>query len=216
VDYPRVMSEDETMDAALAGRSLARFGDGELRACLGASLKCQRADPALALELRSTLAGDAGGALVCLPHPNGGPKATNWGNYTHKKYRSLMQLPEYGSAFVTRPDSAPWIDRPDYWAKVRRLWEGRDVLLVTGEPEGSSKMRCVGDGAARLRRLEAPRTDAYADAARLKNVILLAGAEINILCLGPTATVLAARLARLGRWAVDLGHIGMFMGRDGR
>jgi hypothetical protein len=29
--YPRVLSEDETLDAALAGRSLARYGDGELR-----------------------------------------------------------------------------------------------------------------------------------------------------------------------------------------
>jgi len=36
-----------------------------------------------------------------------------------------------------------------------------------------------------------------------------------LLCLGPTATVLAWRLAKRGKWALDLGHIGMFMKRLG-
>jgi hypothetical protein len=34
-----------------------------------------------------------------------------------------------------------------------------------------------------------------------------------ILCAGPTATVLAYDLARRGRHAVDLGHLGLFYGR---
>jgi hypothetical protein len=34
-----------------------------------------------------------------------------------------------------------------------------------------------------------------------------------IICLGPTATVLAERLAKKGVHALDLGHIGMFMRR---
>lgn len=211
-----MLTEDETIDRALAGASLARFGDGELRLCHGADCASQRRDKRLAAELKNILAGDDGGALVCLPHDRAGPKARNWARYAEPRYTKMIAPGEYGSAFVTRPDSAPWIDRPDYWEKIRGLWAGRRVGLVTGEPLTSGKMRRVPEGAAGVTLVGAPRQHAYAEIDDIERRAAATGLDLFVLCLGPTATCLAVRLARRGAQALDMGHVGMFMGREGR
>lgn len=210
--YPHVLSEDGTVNLALAGRSIARFGDGELRIACGGSAPSQMHVSQLALELRTILATQTD-ALVCIPNNDPrSPRVENWKRYAEPKFRSLMQKDSYGSAFITRPDSAPWINRPDYWAKIKRLWEGQDVVLVTGEPEGSNKMVGVGAGAATLRRVDCMRQHAFAQVDEIEERIGRPTGTV-ILCLGATATVLAARLAAKDVHAIDLGHVGMFMRR---
>ncbi len=125
--------------------------------------------------------------------------------YNHKRV--------YGSSFITRPDSAPWIDEPAYWQRVIDLWRGRDVVLV----RGSSKSLCRADlGLARsVDEIVVSRQHAWADYATL--MTRLASEERRVLlCLGATATVLAYDLAALGVHALDLGHIGMFLRKEGR
>jgi hypothetical protein len=52
-----------------------------------------------------------------------------------------------------------------------------------------------------------PPTDAYDHVDALEQRLLKVPADIFLLSLGPTATVLAARLSRRGRRAIDIGHI---------
>lgn len=215
--YPEILSEDVTLDLA-AFKSIARFGDGEWRCAVGGGCTSQRPDPALARELQNILL-NPGQCVVCLPNIfNGCPRKVSWMRYTEERYVKYCGAKVYGSAFITRPDNAPWIDRPDYWAKVRGLWRGKHVVLVVGDKK-SVTSEMIGDEAASIREVWGPRQHAYADIDRLMTETHLASGEVTdttiLLCLGATATVMAYRLELLGFHAIDLGHIGMFMKHAG-
>jgi hypothetical protein len=114
----------------------------------------------------------------------------------------------YGSAFVTRPDSAPWIDTDEYWGLVSSLWVGQDVTLVRGSSKSFTAERLLSAGAGTVTEIIAPRQHAWTRADELLERI---GRPTRaLLCLGPTATVLAVDLCARGVHAVDLGHLGMF------
>lgn len=204
--YPNVTGEIETMQRVVAGASLARYGDGEFKmADHGAGIKSQRSHPELTARLRTILQ-QSGDCLVGIPNINSEtPKTEFWPKY--RRYASLLVDRPYVSSFVTRPDSAPWINTPDYWSLVESLWIGRDVTLV----RGSTKSLMAEDlvGAREVTEIVAPRQHAWADYASIMQRI--GRPERAILCLGPTATVMAVDLCAKGVHAIDAGHIGLFI-----
>lgn len=205
-----IMTEAATLEACRT-RSIARFGDGELRLATGGEAISQRRDARLRAELAGILE-HAGDALVGIPNFTRTPNGATWGKYSGHPFASLYRQARYGSAFITRPDNAPWIDTPEYWRSVRELWRGRDVTLVAGNSK--SLTPAMLEGAAGVRQIAAPDRDAYAHVDALEEQLSAIGGLV-LLCLGATATVLAARLARRGVHALDLGHIGMFMRHAG-
>lgn len=208
--YPAVLSESATLDRVLAGASLARYGDGEFKLCAGASIKSQTHDETLAERLRAILH-DSGPCLVGIPNIRSDtPKAEFWGKFM--RYADLLAPRSYASAFVTRPDSAPWIDTLDYWTRLESLWRDQDVTLVRGSTKSLVAEDLTGAGA--VTEIVAPRQDAWKSAGALLKRI---GCPRRVLlCLGPTATVLAVDLCARGVQAVDLGHIGMFLRKHRR
>jgi SAM-dependent methyltransferase len=215
--YPNILTEDVTID--LAQRvSIARFGDGEWRCAVENGCTSQRADPALARELQNILLNPVKACLVCLPNVFLSPRRESWLRYADERYTQYCGGKTYGSAFISRPDNAPWIDRPDYWEKVRDLWRGRDVVLVIGDRK-SITTEMIDREAASVVEVHGPSKHAYASIDELMGDIHLASAErtdvLHVLCLGATATVIAYRLALEGYHALDLGHIGMFMKHAG-
>lgn len=220
MNYPHVLGEARTLERAHEGRSIARFGDGELKVALGADAKSQCGAPDLAQALRAVLRDARGPCLPCIPNIDTlprGPKEPFWSAYRGSRFTRLY-LPGlvYGSAFVTRPDSAPHIDTAAYWERVIDLWRGKDVVLVRGSEKSLTAERLVG--AHGVREIVGPRQHAWAEHreifAQLKDET-----RPVLMCLGATATVLAHRLAHEGVHALDLGHIGMFLkrrGADGR
>lgn len=215
--YPIVLSEEETVVAATTGRSLSRFGDGELRLALGGNAVSQRAEKGLQQELRAILKKSV--ALACIPNVNSATPLFEkcWRNHSQPKYSALYdQERVYGSAFITRPDSAPWINVPAYWKLMSSLWFDRDCMLVVGADMTSLNPELM-QGAKSVLLVRGPRRDAYSSIAQLENEIGPFTAGPIFMCLGATATVLAERLAKKGLWAIDIGNIGKFMPKlDGR
>lgn len=200
----------ETLEACRT-LSIARFGDGELRLATGGAAISQAAHPKLRAELVQILE-TYGGYVVGIPNFNATPNLKTWTPYMQSPFVKLFRQDCYGSAFITRPDSAPWIDNPEYWAKVRSLWQGKDVTLVSGSDKSLTPAMLVGARSVRL--MTAPLRDAYVVVDQLHEE-LENYPSLVLMCLGATATVLAARLARRGVHALDLGHIGMFMKHEG-
>jgi hypothetical protein len=207
-EYPRTLTEHQTLARVVAGASLARFGDGELRQAESAcNIKPQRADAALTARLRAILK-DAGDCLVGIPNIHAhGPKDYHWKTYARFS-KLLAEGTLYGSAFISRPDSAPWVDEPGYWALLQSLWRDRDVTLVRGTTKSFHRDLLLAAGATSVREVLCKPEHAWAD----YDAIL---AEIGtpprvLLCLGPTATVLAVDLCAKGIHAIDLGHAGAF------
>lgn len=208
---PMIVSEDETL-AACAKMSIARYGDGELRLAIGRACSSQRGNDALRRELERILTLPTDGLMVGIPNFEKTPRQDVWTKYAGQPFLALYTLLGYGSSFITRPDNAPWIDRPDYWNKVRALWQGKDITLVVGDEKSITRGMLLG--ANSVRSVMGPRQHAYTQIDTIEEQIGRPGGTV-LLCLGATATVLAGRLARKGVHALDLGHIGMFMRHAG-
>lgn len=208
--YPAVLSEFETLRLVCEGRSLARYGDGEFNLALGGSAKRQAPDATLAARLRGILA-DEVDCLVGIPNIySATPKAGFWLKYETSAAPLLAARP-YVSSFVTRPDSAPWIDRVEYWQALESLWVGKAVTLVRGSDLSLTADDLAG---AEVTEVVAPKADAWADYDAL--IERIGTPDLALLCLGPTATVLAVDLCARGVQAVDLGHVGMFLKKHRR
>lgn len=204
--YPPVLGEIETLRLVAGGASIARYGDGELKMCEGSGIKSQEAHPHLAQRLRSILQ-ESGRCLVGIPNLDArSEKQRRWKTFAHY-CRLLKPGRSYVSSFITRPDSAPAMVGEEYWRLVESLWLGRDVTLVRGSGKSLTADDLVGAG--RVTEILAPRQHAYAEYARL--LAQIGTPERVILCLGPTATVLAVDLCARGVHAIDFGHAGMFL-----
>lgn len=212
--YPPVIGEQETLQRVLDGASIARFGDGEFNHVRGRKNVSQVVDKRLTEELQAVLVSAPKSCLVGIPTMNPvGPKYANWSVYKDTYAQYLNPKRRYYSAFITRPDSAPWIDQSVFYDAVESLWAGKRVTLVGNGKRSITREFLLGTKAAEVDFVQCPYRDAYAEIDALERRCIEVGRSRVILCAGPTATCLAVRLARHGFHAVDLGHIGMFWRR---
>jgi hypothetical protein len=203
--YPHVLSEFETMQRVVAGASLARYGDGEFKLCEGSGIKSQDFDPVLARRMREILH-DSGECLVGIPNiQSATPKRPYWSKHAEGFSRHLAGR-TYVSSFVSRADSAPWINDAPYWDLVEQLWRGKDVTLVRGSGKAFKPPLLIGAGA--ITEIFGPKRNAWSSYDELMERIGTPG--VAILCLGPTATVMAVDLCRKGVHAIDSGHMGRY------
>ena len=207
--YPWVTGEIEALRVVALGQSLARYGDGEFALARGRSIKCERGGLGLTERLKEILVTPHQQVLVGIPNIRSNtPKASYWKKYADFAAPLLSESMSYVSSFVTRPDSAPWVDTPEYWTLLESLWKNQDVTLVRGG--GRSLTSADLTSAADVKELLCPATNAWADYWKiLKRIERMDNRQV-LLCLGPTATVLAYDLTLMGFHAIDLGHAGMF------
>ena len=212
--YPRVTNEIETLRQVVAGRSIARYGDGEFKmAAHNVGIKPQRQDDRLSQRLREILA-NPGDCLVGIPNIHDVLESTEalaqkrefWAGQV--RFHNLMSpRRSYVSSLISRPDSAPWINTDAYWSMVESLWLGQDVTLVGGS--GKSLKPEDLDGAGEITHIQCPPQHAFADYDEI--LARIGTPKRALLCLGPTATVLAVDLCKRGVHAIDLGHVAMFL-----
>jgi hypothetical protein len=215
--YPQVLSEDTTLDMVLSGKSIGRFGDGELRICLGGTAISQRFEKGLKTEMLDMLRLPNDRCLVGIPNVySETPKFMSWLKYANSNIVTMYKKPIYASAFITRPDSAPWINNSEFQQKLYNIWRNKKVGLVIGTERSLYKASLLEMGAKEVVEIWGTRRDAYYDIERLQNACIDAKCQVYVLCLGATATVLAWRLANKGLHAVDLGHIGMYIKHMGQ
>ncbi len=211
--YPLVRSEEETLQRVLAGASLARFGDGEFKHCSDKANVSQSADRKLGDRLRGILK-ESGSCMVGIPNLNPAAmqrmddqKRTFWEPFRRSAAPLLEPGRVYASAFISRPDSAPQINTPAYWTAIESLWHTTDVTLVRGSTKGLTSEDL--EGAGTVTEIICPRQHAFAE---YEDILARIGRPKRaLLCLGPTATVLAVDLAARGVHAIDLGHIALFL-----
>lgn len=208
--YPQVVGEWPTLELVLGGQSITRYGDGEFRLAMGGTKNIsQIAHPTLRQELCDILVTKQKFCLVAIPvmDPTS-PKWWFWSKYETKYPRMLEKKVTYYSQFITRPDSAPHIDVPEFYEKLESLWRGQEVVLVRGSERSLVESRGPMSSAKRTHPVLCARRDAYAEIDRCEAEIERLGVKKVLLCAGAMATVLTYRLAKKGFHAVDLGHIG--------
>jgi Glycosyltransferase GT-D fold len=208
--YPSVVNERATLERVLAGKSLTRFGDGEFRLAMGGARNIsQVAHPRLKQELADILVTRQHFCLIAIPDMNpASPKWWFWGKYKNKYPRMLDDKITYYSQFITRPDSAPAIDTPEFYDRLDLLWRDQEVVLVRGSERSLVEGRVPLSSAKVVHTVLCARRDAYQEIDRVESEVLALGIRRVLLCAGAMATVLTYRLAKRGLHAIDLGHIG--------
>jgi hypothetical protein len=211
VNYPaRIVDEFGTLLAVTHGMSIARYGDGEFNLVRGGNCVSQRRVPGIQIELQNILKGQNKDLLVAIPRlDKRSPKNVNWVKCCSHYGSYLRPDKQYYSAFITRPDSAPWIATDDYFDEIEALWKGKDITMVYGSNRSLSVDFPAMKSAKSITVVETDYAHTYPKIDAIERQIHRAGNKTVLLMCGPTATCLAARLA--GKFhAIDLGHIGMW------
>ncbi len=207
--YPVVADEFATLRKLAKGKSIARFGDGELKLLEGGEYVREPRNHALTYELRMVVKRRNPDCLVAIPTMDpSGPKASNWSRHEARFCRYFWEGDgrRYYSAFISRPDSAPAIESAEYVEEMVALWSRRRVAVVA---EADSKLlACARRTAGDVFHVECPHERAYAAIDALERAVVAADVSLALLSCGPTATCLANRLATRGVQGLDLGSIG--------
>jgi len=208
--YPKVVDEFDTLRQVIAGKSIARYGDGEFNLVRGGNCVSQRRVPGIQIELQNILKGNNPNLLVAIPRLDvRSPKNVNWMKCCLHYGSYLSPTKQYHSAFITRPDSAPWIATDEYYGMIESLWQGQDITMVYGSQRSLSNTFPAMLSAKSIAVVETDYAHTYPKIDMIEQQIRAAKNKRVLLMCGPTATCLAARLA--GDFhAIDLGHIGMW------
>ena len=216
-----VLSIDQSLDYLLEkGASVVRFGDGEMDLVAGRSIVYQDFDPELSARLREIMSMESDERLmVCLSDVFTGLErysidAQNFWKvhlYYHlSDYQEICRAPWYGSTFISRP----YIDLEDktpsagYFAKLKQLWQDKDLLIVEGLTSRSGVGNDLFDGARSIKRIICPSRNAYRKLEAIKQAVREhADNRLILTMLGPTAKVLVYDLVQEGYRALDIGHI---------
>ena len=217
-----ILTEHETIHYIIKNHTgIARYGDGELKLCSTGQAISQPRNAELQKRLCEILrVGNNECCLIGIPRIDGNkemPYAKHkfWARYLQKRFTKFYREDmTYGSAFITRPDSALLIDNPEYYNLVKEIWKDRKILLYQGTGRRFLKAEPnLFETAKSYEMSYGPAYDAFASYDAIIYSILnsVTTEDIVVLSLGPTATVLAYDLScKYGIQALDLGHLGMF------
>lgn len=219
----KVMSIDETLDELLrTEKSLVRFGDGEIVMIRGRSLYFQKQMPELSRRLSEILAYREEGLMVAIPDIFQGLSQYRksgqrfWKDHLllfRDVYRECCDPGRrYGNAYVSRP-YFNYEDREksgEWFSKIRKLWEGKDIIVTEGAGTHNGVGNDLLDGASRIRRILCPAQDAGERLDEIRSACLEMPENcLYLLSLGPAAKLLAQDLFHSGRRVIDIGNLDM-------
>ncbi|WP_434798706.1 SP_1767 family glycosyltransferase [Terrisporobacter vanillatitrophus] len=219
--YPLVKGTDETLEKIINEEiSMSRYGDGELSLIKGENLKFQSYNEELAKRLREILHSNKENHIVCLPNIFEGldeytdTSKLYWIKYLnlnrHKIYKIIDMKKIYYNTQVTRL----YIDIKDKYLvkerfkKVKSIWKNKEVLIIEGEKSRLGIGNDLFEDSKTIERIICPSINAYDKYDDILKLAIEKGRnKIILIALGPTATVLAYDLNKLGYHALDIGHI---------
>lgn len=219
----KVQDIDDTIDELLrTDKSMVRFGDGEIVMIKGGDLMLQKASPEIARGLREILAYPDEGLLVTIPDIfvtlSDHHKASRqfWKDHllfcrkTYEKYCDPNRV--YYSTFVSRCYYYAK-DRSgcgEQFAKIRKIWENKDIVIVEGERTHNGVGNDLLDTARSIERIICPPSDAYGAVPAILSACMAYGRDrLFVLSVGVAAKFLTVELFKQGYRALDIGNLDM-------
>lgn len=220
---PVVKSIEDTLNKVINEKcSMARFGDGEVFIATGTKgVGFQHYNEELSNRLREILKCKQSNLLICIHdayskinQDRTDSEKEYWKEHLRKyglKLNALLDKSKvYYNATCTRfySVSKDKSKSKELFKLFKKIWENRDVVIIEGEKSRIGVNNNLLNNASSIKRILVPAEEAYnkydeiyTEATKIdkKKLILIAA--------GPTATVLAYDLSKLGYQAVDIGHI---------
>lgn len=220
--YPKILPWDCAVDEIVKNhKSMSRFGDGEFDLMLGKNECYQNRNPALTERLREVLKSSLENHIVAIPDAYG-----YFENRTQEfiscfrnhlkdgrreqEYGMLDMDKQYYDSFITRPYK-DYVDKSaagGRFALLKTIWQGRDLTIVEGRKTRLGVGNDLFEGAHSRIRILGPERDAFLKYDQILEAVSKTDQDrLVLIAMGPTATVLAYDLAKMGYQALDIGHI---------
>lgn len=91
--------------------------------------------------------------------------------------------------------------------KLKKIWDGRNIIIVEGEKSRVGIENDLFNNTKSIKRIICPPKHAFRVYNKILNSVLKVKKDnLILISLGPTASVLAYDLCKLGYQAVDIGH----------
>lgn len=219
----KIKTPEETIQKIISDNcSITRFGDGEFDMICGVGMKYQKYNQELGKRLKEVLMSNEEGLLVGINNvidlqysENYNDFANNfWKKWLYDNKFKLLKLlsknKQYYSSNITRfyIDYKDKSKVGDFVKKLRGIWDKKDVLIVEGEYSRLGVGNDLFDNMNSIQRIICPSENAFELYDEILEEIKKYGKnKMVLLALGPTATVLAYDLYKLGYRAIDIGHI---------
>lgn len=203
--------------------SVSRFGDGEFDVLMGKNGNTfQIANARLAGMLRCVLvSNDAPNHMIGVPLPFKGTSGLRslsrdfWGYYVKENISNILPFLSKDRIYLDTQLSRFYMAYKDkshckeHLALLKKIWDGRDIVIVEGCESRTGVGNDLYDNAKSIRRIIGLATNAFEKYDDMLNAILtnVSKDKLVLLSYGMCATVLAYDLAKLGYWAIDLGHL---------
>lgn len=201
--------------------SLSRYGDGEIQVILGLGNGFQTPNKELGERLKEIFyANDAPNHIIGISKNfqtvDGLICPMNyWPIITVKYYSLLSNLLTTTKTYLNASFTRFYFEREDksrsyeQLTKIREIWEDKDIAIVEGCKTRSGVGNDLYDNAKSIKRILGPATNAFDMYEDMLTAIktYVENDTMVIMAYGMTATVLAYDLAKLGYWALDLGHL---------
>lgn len=215
--YPAVWSEEETIQHLLENKSsICRFGDGELKLMVGEKHKSfQDVNHSLNSRLIEVLNSNVPNILVAI-HPvrDFDSLGRIWQKFIIRIGSPVLNLLDsnrrYPSMGVFRglPKNTKE-NLVNRILKIKKLWEGRKILLVVGENSRFTFEEELFNNVESVDYVYAPAKNAFEVYDEIVNKVKQYNKDeyLILIVLGPTATVMAYDLALDGYQAIDFGQM---------
>lgn len=222
-NHIQVMSVDETLDELLyRGKSLVRFGDGEIVMICGISLYFQHASAEFSRRLADILRYQEDGLLVTIPDVFNGVghyrKSSEmfWKDHLmffRKVYKRCCDpTRRYGNTSVSRCYISLLDRRPSkmWFEKFKSVWDEKSVVVVEGEGTHNGVGNDLFDNVREIKRILCPAENAGDFQEEILAACLdMPSDDMFLLSLGPAAKLLAQDLFHAGRRVIDIGNLDM-------
>lgn len=202
--------------------SVSRFGDGEFDLIEGRKIGYQEPNKRLAAMLKQVLQSNLPNHMIGIPRPL---RDTTMLRKQSKEFWERFFLVHHGKnvrkllstkkIYLDTQLSRFYIENRDkeyskvIFANLRKIWDNRDIVIVEGTKTRSGVGNDLYNNAKSIQRILGPATNAIDKYDEMLNAIRKNVSKDNLIMLsyGPTATVLAYDLAKLGYQAIDIGHL---------
>lgn len=222
---PKIKTAEELLERILHDRcSLSRFGDGEFGVMNGSRINYQDRSPELAAQLKEVMLSYLPNLLIGLPNCFGSldqflpPVAEFWRKWMSKKRAMAYSYLDMNRIYYNASFSRIYMEMHKteehyercgkYYAKVKKIWANRDVLICEGEKSRFGMFNDLLNGARSISRILCPSRNAFDKYPEILSAFDGVNPDTLILAaLGPTATLLAYDLCRKGYQAIDIGAL---------
>ena len=98
---------------------------------------------------------------------------------------------------------------PEYIRKLKKIWDKRNIVIIEGEKSRLGIGNDLFENSNSIKRIICPTINAFNHYQEIINTIKIKVEKnkLILIALGPTATILAYDLNKLGYQAIDIGHV---------